>query len=91
MATIKFKIEVDHPTALAYVNIIQYENDNFWEIKRPNVEVAVEIPSGESRYAFINVLAPSGTIFRFYQDGNVIFSDKTDQNNAFGDYIIVHA
>jgi hypothetical protein len=91
MATIKFKIEVDHPNALAYVNIIQYENDNYWEIKRPNVEVAVEISSGESRYAFINVLAPSGTIFRFYKEGSVIFSDKTDQNNAFGDYIIVHA
>lgn len=91
MAIIKFKIEVDHPSAFARVNIIQYDGDDIWEIKRPNEEVDVFIPNGESRYAFINVLAPAGTPFRFYQDGTEIFREKTDQNNAYGNYIIVHA
>jgi hypothetical protein len=90
MANIKFKIELA-ASGVAFVNIIEGEEDSIWEIQHPETEAIVDIPDGDSRYAFINVLAPKGNTFKFYQDNEMIFEGETNSENAFADYVIVHA
>lgn len=91
MAQIKLKIKIIPPGGVAHVNVIETENDNYWEIRHPQTEAIVEIPDGQSRYVFVNVLASIGTEFELSQDDRVVLKKKTDSNNAFGGYVIVHA
>lgn len=91
MASVKIKIQIEAPGGVAHVNIIQSQNDNIWELRHPQTETTVEIPDGESRYAFVNVLAIVGTKFTLFKDDEPILEEETDNQNAFGGYAIIHA
>lgn len=86
MAKHKFKITT---SGKAWVNVIDGENDNNWEIKHPQTQTEVDIPTGERRWVAVAVLGAPRTEFELEMDDKTILKGKTDSQGKYSNMVSV--